>query len=90
MGKTVRGFPHDVFRRPRGQRQALARGDRAVPPSAYDDVSFGREHYSCLTALKSMRRRGWPEAVIRARLATKFRLDAATISRLFRGYPYRF
>jgi len=76
MGKTRRSYPYDhtYFRRPRGHRAALRRGDRAVPPSDYDDLPFSREHGLPRKIAKIMRRRGWSDSKIAASLATKYRL----------------
>ena len=76
MGKTRRTYPYDYtyFRRPRGQRAALIRGDRAVPPSDREDRPFSREHGLPRKFAEIMRQRGWPDTKIAASLATKYRL----------------
>ena len=43
MGDTHRRLPVGCFRSPRGRKQALIRGDRAVPPDAWDDIPIGDE-----------------------------------------------
>jgi len=81
MGKTRRSYPYDhtFFRNPRGQRAALIRGDRAVPPSAYDDRPFSREHIIPWKIAKNMRRRGCPDSKIAGCLVKKYRLTRRQI-----------
>lgn len=86
MGKTTRSYPYGYFRNPRGHRQARARGDRAIPPSSYDDISYGREHWLAQRLLRAMRRRGWPDSKIAARLARKFGWPGTTIVEMLRNW----
>jgi len=76
MGKTRRSYPYDYtyFRRPRGQRTALIRGDRSIPPSDREDRPFSREHGLPRKIAKVMRRRGCSDSKIAGCLATKYRL----------------
>jgi len=81
MGKTRRSFPYDhsFFRNPRGQRAALIRGDRAIPPSDHDDLNYSSEHVLPWKIAMVMHRRGWSDSKITACLATKFRLTRRKI-----------
>ena len=81
MGKTRRSYPYDYtyFRRPRGQRAALSRGDRAVPPSDREDRPFSREHGLPWKIARIMRRRGCSDSKIAGCLVKKYRLTRRQI-----------
>lgn len=40
MSRTYKKTPYNSLRKPRGHKQARARGDRHVPPSAYEDLDY--------------------------------------------------
>lgn len=58
MSKTYRELPVRQCRAPRGRMAALRRGDRAIPPSAWDDIRYGGEVERPWDVLYSMVRRG--------------------------------
>ena len=81
MGKTRRSYPYDhsYFRNPRGSKAALQRGDRAVPPNAYDDLNYSPEHILPWKIAVKMRRRGCSDSKIAGCLAVKYRLTRRQI-----------
>ena len=88
MGKTYRELPRSQYRRPRGRVQALRRGDRAVPPSPWNDVEHDAECW--LPWRLFWRMAGADEAeVVAERIGKKFKLSRAQVREMADAYRNR-
>jgi len=61
MSRTWKRFPRTMFRCPRGRKQALVAGVRrkAVPPDAWDDVSFDKQCWLPQRIANKLASDGW-------------------------------
>ena len=77
MGKTYKTFAEGYFRSPRGRKQALLHGwrYRAIPPSAWDDISVDRHALLPYTLAKKFHESGLSREEAIRKLRKKFRLS---------------
>lgn len=75
MSRTLRRLPYSCFRNPHGRVAALQRGDRAVPPSAWDDIPFGNDVLAPWTVAWRMAEDGREPEEIEEVLHDKFELS---------------
>ena len=79
MGKTIRKFEHEIFRSPKGRKQAIIQGARKKPPSDWDDIpTSGICVYSKMA--HRLAKRGFSHQEITQKIITKAKRNNHTIS----------
>ena len=87
MSRTNKKYMGNCFRRPRGKRQALIAGARAIPPDSYDDVGYDNQIYKPFWVAKGMAKKMATYEAIVQHLMKKFGLrlgDAEWIAEIGR------
>ena len=77
MGKTYKKFPWGNYRKPRGRKQAVVAGARnkAVPPSAWDDIRADDQCYLPSKIARRNKKSGKTREETVTKLRKKFRLS---------------
>ena len=54
MSRTLKQMPYHCLRHPKGHKQALVQGARAVPPDPWDDIPHDKQAWQAWQAARSM------------------------------------
>lgn len=74
MSRTVRKLPYRQTRGMKGRRAAIRRGDRSIPPNAWDDYQFSDEARMAWRVAEKLAGEGRDVHYIQAVLHDKWKL----------------
>lgn len=77
MARTIKKFPYKIHRNPKGFLRAKRNGARnkAVPPTAWDDLMHDNQCYSPYNVAEHMLQSGLSDCRIVRKLMKKFKLS---------------